>query len=78
MRLRERPHRLLSRRRASVPAMDEPLSPATAAQYVLEHWGLRITPGTLRRWVKTGASERLSEAELRRAFTPTSATGDIH
>ena len=56
--------------------MDEPLSPAAAAQYVLEHWGLKITPGTLRRWVKRGAIERLSEAELQRAFTPKTATGD--
>jgi hypothetical protein len=57
---------------------DEALSPAQAAAYILEHWGVSTTPGTLRRWVKSGAIERLSEAELRRAFTPTSATGDIH
>lgn len=55
---------------------DTPLSPAEAAEYILEHWGLKITPGTLRRWVKRGAIEKLSEAELRRAFTLKTATGD--
>jgi uncharacterized protein YjeT (DUF2065 family) len=57
--------------------MGETLSPAAAAAFVLEHWGVTVTPATLRRWVKKGALSALTEAELRRAFTtPITATGD--